>query len=288
MEFTVQVSAPYRLWARAVGPLDAPPLLLVMGANANALTWPPALVERLATRHRVIVYDHRDTGRSTWAFDEHPYQITDLAGDALAVLDAAGVARAHVVGMSMGGVLVQLLALDHPDRLLSATAFCTAALGAGLAGGTDAPALPDPDPRLLKLWQQFTDERDREAELDWRVEHWRLLNGDVVPFDAAAFRAMEESCIDHAGTHRNAAAHARAGQDGLARGDELGRVRVPFLVVEAPEDPINPPPHAAYLAGLIPSAKLVTVPGMGHALAPAVLDPFADAVETHIGSVGPG
>jgi pimeloyl-ACP methyl ester carboxylesterase len=94
--------------------------------------------------------------------------------------------------------------------------------------------------------------------------------------------------MDHAGTHRNAAAHARAGQDGLARGDELARVRVPFLVVEAPEDPINPPPHAAYLAGLIPSATLVTVPGMGHALAPAVLDPFADAVEAHTGAVPPG
>ncbi|WP_416902158.1 alpha/beta fold hydrolase [Micromonospora echinospora] len=287
MEFTAAVSAPYRLWARAVGPVEAPPLLLVMGANANAATWPPALVDRLATRHRVIVYDHRDTGRSTWAFDEHPYDVADLAADAVAVLDAAGVDRAHVVGMSMGGVLVQLLALDHPDRLLSATAFCTAALGAGLAGGPDAPPLPPPDPRLLRLWEHFTDERDREAELDWRVAHWRILNGDVTPFDPAAFRAMEEACVDHAGTHRNAAAHARAGQQGLERGTELGRVRVPFLVVEAPEDPINPPPHASYLAGLIPSAKLVTVPGMGHALAPAVLDPLADAVLAHTGAVAP-
>ncbi|BCL14316.1 alpha/beta fold hydrolase [Micromonospora sagamiensis] len=287
MDFQVDVTPPYRLWARAVGPVDAPPLLLVMGANASGLTWPPALVDRLATRHRVIVYDHRDTGRSTRAFDEHPYQVADLADDAVAVLDAAGVERAHVVGMSMGGVLVQLLALDHPGRLLSATAFCTTALGAGLAGGDDAPPLPDPDPRLLRLWEHFTDERDREAELDWRVAHWRLLNGDVLPFDETAFREIEVTCIDHTGTHRNPAAHARAGQDGLDRGAELAGVRVPFLVVEAPEDPINPPPHASHLAGLIPSATLVRIPGMGHALAPAVLDPLADALLAHTTAVPP-
>ncbi|MFI6824494.1 alpha/beta fold hydrolase [Micromonospora sp. NPDC050187] len=281
MEFQVDVTPSYRLWARAVGAPDAPPLLLVMGANASGPTWPAALVDRLADRHRVIVYDHRDTGRSTWAFDEHPYRVADLAGDAVAVLDAAGVDRAHVVGMSMGGVLVQLLALDHADRLLSATAFCTSALGAGLAGGEEAPPLPAPDPRLLRLWEHFTDERDREAELDWRVEHWRILNGDVIPFDAAEFRAMEENCVDHAGTHRNPAAHARAGQDGLDRGAELAGVRVPFLVVEAPEDPINPPPHAAHLAGLIPTATLVTVPGMGHALPSAVLAPLATALLAH-------
>ena len=85
----------------------------------------------------MIAYDHRDTGRSTWAFDARPYAIRDLADDALAVLDAFGVERAHIVGMSMGGVLVQLLLADHPERLLSATVFCTAALGSGLAAGCD-------------------------------------------------------------------------------------------------------------------------------------------------------
>lgn len=271
VEFFVETGGPYRLWARATGPASAPALLLVMGANAGGLTWPPALVEALAARYRVIVYDHRDTGRSTWAFDERPYAVADLAGDAVAVLDAAGVSRAHVAGMSMGGVLVQLLALDAPERLLSATAFATAALGAGLAGGADAPPMPEPDPRLLELWAHFTDPRDREAELDWRVEHWRLLNGSGVPFDAEEFRAVEAACIDHAGTPRNAAAHARAAQTGLDRGAELASVTVPFLVIEAPEDPINPPPHAAHLARQIPGAELVTVPGMGHALPSAVL-----------------
>ena len=279
MDFFAETGGPYRIWARATGPSDAPAVLLIMGANANALTWPPELVDALAARFRVIVYDHRDTGRSTWAFDDHPYAVADLAGDAVTVLDAAGVDRAHVVGMSMGGVLVQLLAADHPERLLSATAFCTAALGSGLAGGDDAPPMPEPDPRLLALWEHLADERDREAELDWRVEHWRLLNGDKVPFDAGYFRALEAACIDHAGTPRNAAAHARADQSGLER--DLAQVRVPFLVIEAPEDPINPPPHAAHLAAQVPGSRLVTVPGMGHALAPAVLPALTTALIRH-------
>jgi pimeloyl-ACP methyl ester carboxylesterase len=278
METFVETGGPYRLWVRATGPADAPVVLLIMGANATGVTWPAELVEALAQRYRVVLYDHRDTGRSTWAFDEHPYEIADLAGDAVRVLDVVGADRAHVVGMSMGGVLVQLLMLDAPERLLSATAFATAALGAGLAGGEGAPPMPDPDPRLLELWEHLADERDREAELDWRVAHWRLLNGDETPFDAEAFRALEEACIEHSGTPRNPAAHARAGQSGLERGDELSGVKVPFLVIEAPNDPINPPPHASYLASRVPGTKLVTIGGMGHALAPAVVPQVTDAL----------
>src|SRR4051812_19071187 len=98
-----------RLWADATGDRDATPLLLIMGANASGPAWPDALVARLAERHRVLRYDHRDTGRSTRAFAERPYAILDLAADALAVLEGFGVDSAHVVGMSLGGMLAQLL-----------------------------------------------------------------------------------------------------------------------------------------------------------------------------------
>jgi pimeloyl-ACP methyl ester carboxylesterase len=287
VEGHVDVAPGVRLWVEDRGDPDSSPLLLVMGANASGLGWPERLVESLAQHHRVIRYDHRDTGRSTWAFDERPYAIADLADDAVAVLDSVGAERAHVVGMSMGGTLVQLLLLDHPDRLLSATVFCTSALGAGLAAGESEgePSLPDPDPRLLALWTQMADPRDREEEIAWRVEHWRLLNGDAVPFDAEEFRRLEELSIDHAGRHDNPAAHARAAQTGLERGTELSGVRTPTLVIEAPEDPINPPPHAAHLARTISGAQLVTIPRMGHALSSAVLAPLAEAILAHTKAV---
>lgn len=274
---------------------DATPILLIMGANASGPAWPERFVTTLAAPHRVIRYDHRDTGRSTWAFDDCPYALTDLATDAVTVLDTVGVDRAHVVGMSMGGVLVQLLLLDHPDRLLTTTVLCTSALGTSAPDAEPSadpddpqpPNLPGPDPQLLALWEQFTEPRDRESEIAWRVAHWRVLNGTVLPFDTAEFRELEERVTAHAGTHRNPAAHARAAQGGLDRGDELAKVSTPTLVIEAPEDPANPPPHAMHLAGLIPGSRLVTIPGMGHALSAPVLPPLADAVLAHTATYAP-
>ena len=225
-------------------------------------------------------YDHRDTGRSTWAFDRRPYAVADLALDAVAVLDELGIDRAHVVGMSLGGTLVQLLLIDCPDRLLSATVFATAVLEGAAPHGADRPFV-DTDPQLLALWEHLADVRDREAEIAFRVRHWQLLNGGQLPFDPAEFARLEERLIAHAGRHDNPAAHARADQGGLARGSELSAVTVPTLVVEAPADPVNPPPAAARLAAAIPGARQATIPGMGHALGSAVTGPLAEAILTH-------
>lgn len=276
----MDVADDVRLWVEDVGSSEGSPLLLVMGANASGVTWPEELVAVLGARHRIVLYDHRDTGRSTWAFNVRPYAVADLARDAVAVLDALGIERAHVVGMSMGGTLVQLLLLDFPDRLLSATVFATAVLEGAEPGGVPAP-FSDADPRLLALWEHLTDVRDRDAEIAWRVEHWRILNGRSVPFDADEFRRLEDRVIDHAGRHDNPAAHARADQGGLARGAELARGTVPTLVIEAPADPINPPPAARRIAAAIPTARLVTIPGMGHALGRPVLAPLAEAILAH-------
>lgn len=286
MERMVRVNANYRLWVEERGDPDATPLLLIMGASYSGAAWPEALLDRLAAQHRVIRYDHRDTGRSSRAFDEQPYGIRDLAGDAVAVLDAVGVTRAHVVGMSMGGILTQLLLLDHPERLLSATVFATTGLGSGLADASgEDTALPGPDPRLLALWQEMGEPRELDAEIAWRIEHWRLLSGDELPFDPDEFAALERRIIEHAGTHHLETAHARAGQEGLDRGAELAAATTPTLVIEAPEDPINPPPHAEHLAAKIAGSRLVTVPGMGHALGSAVLDPLANTILDHTAAV---
>lgn len=275
MERFVEVDPGIRLWVDDGARRDASPVLLIMGANASGLAWPDELVERLGQRHRVIRYDHRDTGRSTWAFDAHPYRIADLASDAVAVLDALELDRAHVVGMSMGGVLVQLLLLDHPERLISGTLLCASALGARSAG------LPDPDSRLLAMWSHMAEARDLDAELGWRVEHWRLLHGDGLDFDADEFRRMEQRVIQHAGRHDNPAVHTRADPSGLDRGADLAGVTVPTLVVGGTEDPVKPPPHAAHLAELITGARLVTIPGMGHALSRSVVEPVTAAILAH-------
>lgn len=280
MERLIEVEPGVRLWAEESGKPDGEPLLLVMGANASGMAWPEELVAALGREHRVIRYDHRDTGRSSRVFDERPYPITRLASDAIGVLDGFGVARAHVVGMSLGGTLIQLLLLDHPDRLLSATLWSTAALGAWAPTDGETEALPGPDPALLELWQHLADPRGREAELDWRVTHWRLLRGDG-PFDPGEFRRLEERIIEHSGGHENPAAHALADPSGLDRGDELAGVGVPALVIDARKDPVNPPPHAEHLASVISGARLAVMPDLGHALGSDVVPALAEEILRH-------
>ncbi len=280
------------IWSEELGDPADPPLLLVMGANTSAMGWPNELVALLvAGGHLVIRYDHRDTGRSTRRdFATHPYGVADLARDAVGLLDGYGIRAAHVVGASMGGTLGQLLALDHRDRLRTLTVMITAALDVdfvgnmkrAIAGQPSPDGLPTPDPRVLALLaSQSGPATDREAELDRRVEVWRALAGGVLPFDSAEFRRLEERAIEHAGTLVPSTAHALATPVPLARGAELGGITTSTLVIQGPEDPLNPPPHGRHLAEAIPGSRLVEIPGMGHALPSAVHRPLAEAILTH-------
>ncbi|QRN92811.1 alpha/beta fold hydrolase [Archangium violaceum] len=284
MERFVEVAEGVSLWVESRGPEGAPAVLLIMGANASGLAWPDELVERLAREHRVIRYDHRDTGASTWAFDKAPYPLTRLGEDALAVLDALGIDRAHVVGFSLGGFLVQWLLVAHPERLLSATVISAAALQ-GTPALADGTAQAPIDPELLELWSHMFEPRDLEAEIEWRIENWRRLNGKVIPFDAEEFRALERRIIAHAGRHDNPGAHARADYSALARGAEFVHVTVPTLVIATPEDPTNPASNARHLAGNLPRSTLVTIDGMGHAIPRAVVPRLAAALLNHIETV---
>ncbi|QRK07429.1 alpha/beta fold hydrolase [Archangium violaceum] len=284
MERFVKVAEGISLWVESRGPEDAPTVLLIMGANASGLAWPDAFVDLLARKYRVIRYDHRDTGASTWAFDTKPYPLHRLAEDALAVLDAFGIGRAHVVGLSVGGFLTQWLMVEHPSRLLSATVIGAAALQGtpALEDGTQQAPI---DPELLEFWSHMFEPRDLEAEIEWRVENWRRLNGRVIPFDAEEFRSLERRIIAHAGRHDNPGAHARADYSALARGAELVRSTVPTLVIATPEDPTNPASNSRHLAANLPRSTLVTIEGMGHAIPHAVVPRLAAAILDHLEAV---
>lgn len=265
------------LWAEATGEADDPAILLIMGANETGIAWPDELVDHLASHQRVIRYDHRDTGRSTHRFEEQPYAIRDLAPDAVAVLDGFGIQKAHVVGMSMGGFLVQLLLLDAPQRLLSATLLCTGALEAEppLPG---TPELPGPPPQLLAMWEKLAEARDRETDIAFNVQHWRLLSGQGQSFRPEEFIALEERIREHRDADAPSFAHAVADQSGLARGAELAGVTTPTLVIEAPLDPVFGPPNAPWTASVINGARLITIPGMGHAICAANVPALAEAI----------
>ncbi|MFJ6699542.1 alpha/beta fold hydrolase [Streptomyces sp. NPDC091272] len=288
MERFIDAAPGVRLWTETRGDPDASPLLLIMGAQAPGLGWPDELVDMLTPRHQVIRYDHRDTGRSTWAFDQRPCPLGQLAEDALSVLDGLGIERAHVVGMSMGGILTQLLVADHPDRLLSATLIGTSALSTApyiQPDGTVIPPeeLPGVAPHLLEMWSRPVTDHGLEAELARRVEHWRVLGGDQLPFDTEHARALEQRIVEHTGHHATSTAHARADVSGLTRTEQLARTTVPTLVISAPAEQVFPPPHPDHLAQTIQGARVIEVPGMGHALPRAVHRPLAAAILDHTG-----
>ncbi|EPX57322.1 10-carbomethoxy-13-deoxycarminomycin esterase [Cystobacter fuscus DSM 2262] len=284
MERFVEVAEGVSLWVESRGPEDAPAVLLIMGSTVSGRVWPDELVERLARKHRVIRYDHRDTGASTWAFDRVAYSAARMAEDALVILDALGIARAHVVGLSLGGFLVQWLLVAHPERLLSATVIGAPALE-GAPARANATARAPIDPDLYAFWSHMFEPRDREAQIEWRVENWRRLNGRKIPFDAEEFRALERRLIAHAGRHDTSDAHARADSSGLARGAELVHVTVPTLVITTPEDPTNPESNSRFLAETLPRSTLVTIDGMGHTISRAVVPPLAAALLNHLETV---
>ncbi|MGW7413934.1 alpha/beta fold hydrolase [Streptomyces sp. NPDC054863] len=286
MEQFIDAAPGVRLWAEAVGEAEAPPLLLIMGAQTSGKGWPDEFVDMLAVHHRVIRYDHRDTGRSSWPFAQQPYRIVDLAEDAIAVLDGFGVDRAHVVGLSMGGMLTQLLIADHPDRLLSATVVGACALSTAAyvhPDGTRTPPdqLPGIAPEILEMWARPVEDRGLEAELDRRVAHWRALSGDRLPFHPERARALERKIIEHTGHHATSTAHADADPSGMDRTEELAKSDVPTLVISSPAEPVFPPPHPQHLAQAIRRTHVVEIPGMGHALPDEVLAPLATAVLEH-------
>lgn len=149
----------------------------------------------------------------------------------------------------------------------------------------DGTAQAPIDPDLLELWSHMFEPRDLEAEIEWRVEHWRKLNGRVIPFDAEEFRALERRIIAHAGRHDNPGAHARADYSALTRGAEVVHVTVPTLVIATPEDPTNPASNSRHLAANLPPSTLVTIDRMGHAIPRAVVPPLSEVILNHLKAV---
>src|SRR3954451_24217783 len=191
-----------RICAEAFGDAADPPLLLVMGMGASMLWWDEAFCAALAAGGRFVVrYDHRDTGRSSVCPPGRPdYGGPELVADAVRVLDGHGIARAHVVGGSMGGALAQLLALDHPGRVASLVLLSTSPAGPG----GDLP--PVTDAYAAFLAGAAVDWSDRRSIVEHVVADVRALSGRR-PFDEARVRAMVERDLARARSPASAQNH---------------------------------------------------------------------------------
>jgi len=254
------------------------------------------LVEALGRgRRQVIRFDHRDTGQSsTVDFDRQPYTLTDMTADTLAVLDAHQVPAAHIVGASLGGGIAQLLAVHHPERVLTLTALMTSPMGHS-SGPAWARALSgqDPDPsdlpppareflaHVMKMASSPPTTPDDRLAAD--LETWPVLNGPVRPFDEPAARHLVEQSRRRARDYSAALHHDAAGRSMTPdRQAPLATVKAPAQVIHGTADPLLPPAHGQALAAQLPAAKLHLVPGMGHSFfSPGLPSTIADLILAH-------
>jgi pimeloyl-ACP methyl ester carboxylesterase len=247
------------LCAESFGDPSDPPVLLIMGTGASMLWWDEDFCGRLAVGGRFVIrYDHRDTGRSvTYAPGRPEYSGADLVADAAGVLDAYGIAAAHVVGVSAGGAFAQLLALDFPERVLSLVLISTsAAVPVGRA-------LPPP-----------TAELKPEAS---EIEYACLLAGGRRPFDEAASRDLARREAERA-RDRAAAKNHDLVPEGRRGRASLAAISAPTVVIHGTADPMFPIEHGEALAAEITGARLVRLADAGHGVDRADWDVIVEAI----------
>lgn len=268
------------------GDSNDPAILLIMGASASMILWEDNFCQRLADGGRFVIrFDNRDTGRTTSCpFGQPNYSLQDMADDAVAVLDHYGIDKAHVAGASMGGMITQLVGLNHPERVLTLVPIMSSpdpsAVTDAMEGKATRFKLSPPSEAVIGAATAGAnlDWSDRDAVLDNRVAMFRILAGSAHPYDEAARRALFAREMDRANNFPSSQNHAFIVGASERWHDRLDTISVPTLVIHGTDDPILPLDHGQAIAESIPGARLLTMPGVGHELPDGELDSIIPAI----------
>jgi len=262
-----------------------PAILMIMGLGAQLTYWPDALCETLAARDfYVIRYDNRDVGLSTKldhlpvpdigeiisGAAKAPYSLNDMAADAAALLDALKIEKAHIVGASMGGMIAQLVAANHPEKTLSLVSIMST---------TGNPAVPPATPEAMAaLTTRLPADTPIEALVDNAVKVQTAIGAPAhnyaTPEERARLRKSIERSVYPAGFGRQMAAIVAGGD----RREKLKGVKAPTTVIHGEVDPLVHPEGGRDTAASIENAELILIPGMGHDLPPFVLNQVANEI----------
>jgi pimeloyl-ACP methyl ester carboxylesterase len=263
------------LCAQTFGDSGDPAVLLIMGTGASMDWWEPELCEGIAAASRFVIrYDHRDTGRSVSYPPGKPgYTGADLLEDALGLLDAIGVERAHLVGMSAGGAMAQLIALDHPDR------FSSLGLISTTFAERSRPDLPGMSEALGAFFAtEGPDWTDRDAVIAYVVDYQRALSSRSAPFEEDAWRRVVTRMYDRTTNIESALTNHDLLASGGSSRHRLEELAIPTVVIHGRDDPLFPFEHGRALAETIPSAELVPLDQVGHELPRRAWKPLVDAI----------
>lgn len=268
------------------------PLLLIAGLSSQMVAWPDEFCRKLADGgHFVIRFDNRDCGLSTRIESggvpdvealmvaklqgqpiDSPYTLSDMAADAVGLLDSLGLDRVHVCGLSMGGMIAQLIAVEYPDRVASMISMLST---------TGEPELPGPTPEAIDAMIS-TPPLERSSYIRYLTGVYRAFAGGSEAFDAEASDTMAAQAYDRSfylmGFPRQMAAIIACG----SRAEKLRQVKAPTLVIQGTCDPLVFIEHGQATADAVPGAKLVLVEGLGHGLAfPSLWDQIISAISSH-------
>jgi pimeloyl-ACP methyl ester carboxylesterase len=269
-----------------------PAIVLIMGLATQLVHWPLRFCERLAAAgHYVVRFDNRDVGLSTsisaggrpsipkaWLRarlglrDQPAYTLSDMAEDVRGLLDALDIERAHVVGLSMGGMIAQILAAAHPERLRALTLMMTS---------SGARGLPGPSLRIQKQMITRPESRAREALIAHSQRTWRLIGSPAYPPPEDELQARLAAAIDRAYTPAGVLRQMHAIIASGSRVKLLPLISTPTLVLHGEADPLVPVAAGRDLARRIPGARLLTLPGWGHDLPTPLLPRLADEILRH-------
>ena len=240
------------------GDPDAVPLVLIRGLGSQLIQWPAPLIAAFVDAgFHVITFDNRDAGLSQKFGDDPAYTLSDMAADTVGLMDVLGIARAHVLGMSMGGMILQLLALERPERILSATVVMSSSRAPDLPKATD-------DVQAALLSSAPSGARADVVAHD--LATGRLWQSPFWPFDDAERAEMIGRCWDRCycpdGVERQFHAMEASTLDLAAIED----IATPMLVIHGLQDALLRAEHGCDIAQRVPNARLVEIDGMGHDL----------------------
>ncbi|MFK7811949.1 MAG: alpha/beta fold hydrolase [Maribacter sp.] len=276
------ISQGHRIWFESINPKEKSKgsVILIMGNGNDALTWPPRFISNLVDKgYQVIRYDHRGTGLSTskekWK-KKKAYSLNDMAGDAVSILDTLKIEKAHVVGISMGGMIAQIMAIENPKRTVSLTSIMSSA---DVMDSELPPMSNEIVPKMISAILKHGFFGSKKGQIKRQIIQKRILMGKAtgeIDIETMAKTSLYNLKKRNGYNLMSARHHYEAILNSKSRYESLRKLQIPTLIIHGEEDPVMPISHGKKMVRAIPAADSLWVKNMGHDLPEKALKKIVD------------